>query len=43
MCKDVKIKKSLGKEQKKNAEVCVSMQAGKMKLERDSEHGYEGI
>ena len=43
MCKSVKIKKSLGKEQKKNAEVYVSMQAGEMKLNRDAERGYEGV
>ena len=43
MCKGAKIKKSLGKEHKKNAEVYVSVQAGEMRLGREAECGYEGI
>ena len=36
MCKGAKIKKSLGKEHKKNAEVYVSVQAGEMRLGREA-------
>lgn len=43
MYKGMKIKKSLVKELKNNAEVYFSMQAGEMRLEREAGCGHEGV